>query len=79
MSPEPWFQPKRGGLGLTPITWQGAFAVLLMLLVIFTTVGVIIGVMRDPGIAVSAILVILGAELAVFIPFTYWHAQRPRE
>ena len=79
MEQEPWFQPKRSGLGLTPITWQGACVMLVMLLVVFATVGVIVAFVDNPGIAVLAILAITGAELAVFIPFTYRHARRKRE
>jgi hypothetical protein len=79
MEQEPWFQPKRTGLGLTPITWQGACATLVMLLVAFATIGVIVAFVDNPGIAVLAILAITAAELAVFVPFTYRHARRTRE
>jgi hypothetical protein len=79
MDPEPWFQPKRSGLGLRPITWQGVCVTLLMLLVIFATVGVIVAVVKDPAMAVLSILVVTGAELAVFIPFTYRHTRRVRD
>ena len=48
-----------------------------MLLVLFATVGV--ALVRDPAAAIVAILVTTGAELAVFIPFTYRHARRTRE
>ena len=79
MEREPWFQPKRSGLGLTPITWQGTCVTLLMLLVVFATVGIVAAAVRDPATAIVAILVTTGAELAVFIPFTYQHARRTRE
>ena len=79
MEREPWFQPKRSGLGLTPITWQGVCVTLFMLLVVFATVGVIVAFVHDPGIALLAILAITGAELAVFIPFSYRHARRTRD
>lgn len=79
MDSEPWFQPKRNGLGLAPITWQGTYATLLILVVIFATVGLIVAFVRDPGTAVLAILGTTGAELAVFIPWTYRHARRTAE
>jgi hypothetical protein len=79
MEREPWFQPKRSGLGLTPITWQGVCVTSLMMLAIFATVGAIVAFVHDPGIAVLAILAIVGVELAVFIPFTYRHARQTRE
>ena len=79
MDPEPWFQPKPSGLGLTPITWQGACVTVLILMVLIVTVAVIVAVVRNPATAVLAILVTTGAELAVFIPWTYRHAKRTRE
>jgi len=79
MDQEPWFQPRRFGVGLTPITWQGACVTLLIVLVLFATVGVVVKTVRDPVTAVLIILVLTGAELAVFIPFTYKHAKRTRD
>jgi hypothetical protein len=79
MDREPWFQPKRTGLGLTPITWQGACLTLLIPLVLFATAGVIVAFVHDPATAILTILVATGTELAVFIPFTYRHARRTRE
>jgi hypothetical protein len=79
MEQEPWFQPKRSGLGLTPSTWQGACVTLAMLLVVFATVGVIVAFVHSPGIALLAILALTGAELAAFIPFPYRHARRARQ
>ena len=79
MDPEPWFQPKRSGLGLTPIAWQGVCATLLIMVILVATAGVIVAMVRDPATAVLAILVTTGAELAVFIPWTYRHAKRTRE
>jgi hypothetical protein len=79
MEREPWFQPKRTGLGLTPISWQGACLTILILLVLFATVGVIVAFVHDPATALLTILAASGAELAVIIPFTYRHARRTRE
>jgi hypothetical protein len=79
MDREPWFQPKRTGLGLTPITWQGACLTLLIPLVLFATAAVIVAFVADPATAILTILVATIAELAVFIPFTYRHARRTRE
>jgi hypothetical protein len=64
---------SRSGLGLTPITWQGVCVTLLMMLVVFATIGVIVAFVRDPNLGIT------GAELAVFISFTYRHARRMRE
>jgi Flp pilus assembly protein TadB len=74
MAREPWFQPKRSGLGSTPISWQGACVTLVMLLLVFATVGVIVALVHNLGLALLAILAITGAE-----PFTYRHARRTRE
>jgi hypothetical protein len=79
MDREPWFQPKRTGLGLTPITWQGACLTLLIPLVLFATGGMIVAFVHDPATAILRILVATGTELAVFLPFTYRHACRTRE
>ena len=79
MDREPWFQPKRTGLGLTPITWQGVCVTLLIMLVLFATVGVTVAFVHNPLTAVLVILAATGAELAVFIPFTYRHARRTSE
>jgi hypothetical protein len=79
MDREPWFQPKRTGLGLTPITWQGVCMMLLIMLALFATVGITVAFVHNPRTAVLVIVVATGAELAVFIPFTYRHARRTRE
>jgi hypothetical protein len=79
MEREPWFQPKPTGLGLTPISWRGACLTILILLVLFATVGVIAAFVHDPATAILAILAATGAELAVFIPFTYRLARRTGE
>jgi hypothetical protein len=42
-------------------------------------VGVIVAFVHDPATAILTILAATGAELAVFIPFTYRHARRTRE
>jgi hypothetical protein len=39
---------------------------------------VIVAVVGNPVAAILAILVTTGAELAVFIPWTYRHAKRTR-
>jgi hypothetical protein len=49
-----------------------------MLLVVFATVAVIVTFVHNPGIVLLAIVAITGAELALFIPFTYCHARRTR-
>jgi hypothetical protein len=71
---EPWFEPKRSGLGLTPVTWQGWCATFAFVAVIFATAGVIVGLVHDSLTAVAGILVVTGVELAAFVPFTYRHA-----
>jgi hypothetical protein len=76
---EPWFQPKPSGLGLIPITWQGACVTVLILVILIVTVAVIVAVVRNPAEAVLAILVTTGAELAVLILWTYRHAKRAGE
>lgn len=79
MDREPWFQPRKFGVGLTPITWQGVCVTLLMMLVLLVTAGVVVSVAHSPATAILAILALTGAELAVFIPFTYRHAKRTRD
>ena len=79
MDQEPWFQPKRTGLGLTPITWQGVCVTVFIVVVIFATVAIVVSVIHDPPTAIITILVSTGAELAILIPFTYRHARQTRE
>ena len=79
MEKEPWFQPRRFGVGLTPITWQGVCVTILIMVVLFATAGVVVATVHDPATAILTILVATGAELAVFIPFTYRHAKRTRD
>jgi hypothetical protein len=79
MEREPWFQPRRFGVGLTPITWQGACLTIVIMVVLLATVGVVVATVHDPATAVLTILVATGAELAVFIPFTCRHAKWTRD
>jgi hypothetical protein len=79
MDQEPWFQPKRSGLGLTPINWQGVCVIVVIVVVIFATVAIVVSVIHNPPTAIITILVSTGAELAIFIPFTYRHARRTRQ
>ena len=79
MEKEPWFQPRRFGVGLTPITWQGVCVTILIMVVLFATAGVVVATVHDPATAVLTMLVAAGAELAVFIPFTYRHTRRTRD
>ena len=40
---------------------------------------VVVATVHDPATAVLTMLVAAGAELAVFIPFTYRHTRRTRD
>jgi hypothetical protein len=79
MDREPWFQPRRFGVGLTPISWQGVCLTLLIMAVLLATVALVAATVHDPVTAVLAILVLTGVELAYFIPLTYRHARRTRD
>jgi hypothetical protein len=79
MDQEPWFQPKRSGLGLTPISWQGVLSTIFILVVILATVVGIAKFVRDSFTAIVAVFATTGIELLVFIPWTYKHARRTRE
>jgi hypothetical protein len=76
---KPWFRLKGSGYGLTPITWQGWCTTFVIMAVLLASVQVVLHLVRDPLNAVILILVVTGIELAVFIPFTYRHAQSLEE
>jgi H+/Cl- antiporter ClcA len=52
---------------------------ILIMVVLLATVGVVVATVHSPATAVLIILALTGAELAVFIPFTYRRAKRTRE
>lgn len=79
MDQEPWFKPKRSGLGLTPITWQGGLVTILIMVVLLGTVALIVRLVHDPLTAIITILIATVVELTVSIPYTYRRAQRTRE
>ena len=82
MMPEqrkPWFRIKGSGYGLTPTTWQGWCLTLVIMAMLLASVQVVLYLVHDPLNAVILILVVTGIELAVFIPFTYRHAESSEE
>jgi hypothetical protein len=76
---KPWFRLKGSGYGLTPTTWQGWSVTFVIMAVLLASVQVVLYLVRDPLNAVILILIVTGIELAVFIPFTYRHAQSLEE
>ena len=76
---ELWFEIRRNGYGLTPITWQGWCTTFAILVVLLASVQVILYLVRDPATTVLVIFVVTAIELAVFIPFTYRHAKSPEK
>jgi len=76
---KPWFRIKGSGYGLTPTTWQGWCVTLVIMAMLLASVQVVLYLVHDPLHAVILILVVTGIELAVFIPFTYRHAESSEE
>jgi hypothetical protein len=72
---EAWFRPKRIGYGLTPIAWPGWALTFLLVAVLSASICLITYLIRDPFDAVVSVLVVVSAEVSVFILFSYRRAK----
>ncbi len=60
---EPWLKPKRIGVGLTPITWQGWCVTFLLIVVVSVSVYAVTDLARDPLNVVIVLLILISIAI----------------